>query len=104
MGNTPLFRIKSLSEETGCEIWAKAEVNLSLWAPKPSSLLSSPTSHRTRRDCNCRRLMIVVRGTVYERGRREPQGPSSFEYYQYGKLQNEQVGTLRFDGSENLLA
>ncbi|MCJ1468486.1 hypothetical protein MMC07_007115 [Pseudocyphellaria aurata] len=25
VGNTPLFRIKSLSEETGCEIWAKAE-------------------------------------------------------------------------------
>ncbi|MCJ1423744.1 hypothetical protein MMC29_001628 [Sticta canariensis] len=28
VGNTPLFRIKSLSEATGCEIWAKAEVNL----------------------------------------------------------------------------
>lgn len=27
VGNTPLFRIKSLSEATGCEIWAKAEVN-----------------------------------------------------------------------------
>lgn len=26
IGNTPLFRIKSLSEETGCEILAKAEV------------------------------------------------------------------------------
>lgn len=26
VGNTPLFRIKSLSEETGCEIFAKAEV------------------------------------------------------------------------------
>ena len=26
IGNTPLFKIKSLSEETGCEIFAKAEV------------------------------------------------------------------------------
>jgi cysteine synthase A len=26
IGNTPLFRIKSLSDETGCEILAKAEV------------------------------------------------------------------------------
>lgn len=26
VGNTPLFRIKSLSEETGCDILAKAEV------------------------------------------------------------------------------
>lgn len=26
VGNTPLFRIKSLSDETGCEIFAKAEV------------------------------------------------------------------------------
>ena len=25
VGNTPLFRIKSLSDETGCEILAKAE-------------------------------------------------------------------------------
>lgn len=29
IGNTPLFRIKSLSEETGCEILAKAEVSQS---------------------------------------------------------------------------
>lgn len=27
IGNTPLFRIKSLSDETGCEILAKAEVS-----------------------------------------------------------------------------
>lgn len=27
IGNTPLFRIKSLSQETGCEILAKAEVS-----------------------------------------------------------------------------
>lgn len=26
IGNTPLFRIRSLSEQTGCEILAKAEV------------------------------------------------------------------------------
>jgi cysteine synthase A len=26
IGNTPLFRIKSLSDETGCDILAKAEV------------------------------------------------------------------------------
>lgn len=29
IGNTPLFRIKSLSDETGCEILAKAEVRTS---------------------------------------------------------------------------
>ena len=29
IGNTPLFKIKSLSEETGCEILAKAEVRSS---------------------------------------------------------------------------
>ena len=40
VGNTPLFRIKSLSEETGCDIWAKAEVNLSSWTPKLSLFLS----------------------------------------------------------------
>ena len=28
VGNTPLFRIRSLSEETGCDILAKAEVRL----------------------------------------------------------------------------
>lgn len=28
VGNTPLFRIKSLSEETGCEILGKAEVDI----------------------------------------------------------------------------
>jgi cysteine synthase A len=27
IGNTPLFKIKSLSEATGCEVLAKAEVN-----------------------------------------------------------------------------
>lgn len=27
IGNTPLFRIKSLSDETGCEILGKAEVS-----------------------------------------------------------------------------
>lgn len=27
IGNTPLFRIKSLSDETGCEILGKAEVH-----------------------------------------------------------------------------
>lgn len=34
IGNTPLFRIKSLSDETGCEILGKAEVR------KPSSPLT----------------------------------------------------------------
>lgn len=28
IGNTPLLRIKSLSDETGCEILAKAEVRI----------------------------------------------------------------------------
>lgn len=28
VGNTPLFRVKSLSEETGCDILAKAEVEM----------------------------------------------------------------------------
>lgn len=31
VGNTPLFRIKSLSEETGCDILAKAEVLLRIY-------------------------------------------------------------------------
>jgi cysteine synthase A len=30
IGNTPLFKIRSLSEATGCEIYAKAEVILVL--------------------------------------------------------------------------
>ena len=30
VGNTPLFRIKSLSDETGCDILAKAEVSTKL--------------------------------------------------------------------------
>lgn len=28
VGNTPMIRIGSLSEETGCEVWAKVEVSL----------------------------------------------------------------------------
>ena len=43
IGNTPLFRIKSLSEETGCEILGKAEVRFSsvvnVQISKGSSLL-----------------------------------------------------------------
>lgn len=35
VGNTPLFRIKSLSKETGCEIFAKAEV----WGKKKHNLI-----------------------------------------------------------------
>jgi cysteine synthase A len=35
IGNTPLFKIKSLSEETGCEILAKAEVRTSPFWPSP---------------------------------------------------------------------
>lgn len=42
VGDTPLFRIESLSEETGCEIWAKAEVNLSVVDCKTSPVLLSP--------------------------------------------------------------
>jgi cysteine synthase A len=43
IGNTPLFKIKSLSEATGCEILAKAEVFLSVncWLSHFSSDLSS---------------------------------------------------------------
>lgn len=37
IGNTPLFKIKSLSDETGCEILAKAEVP---WLPCSPSWLS----------------------------------------------------------------
>lgn len=33
IGNTPLFKIKSLSSETGCDILAKAEVNCSILPP-----------------------------------------------------------------------
>lgn len=79
VGNTPLFRIKSLSEETGCEIWAKAEVNLSFVDCKA---FIPPTP---RRHYDYLHLTIVVRRTVYEWGRRESQGQSSFEYYQRGK-------------------
>jgi cysteine synthase A len=35
IGNTPLFRIKSLSDETGCEILAKAEVCALYIPPRP---------------------------------------------------------------------
>lgn len=31
VGNTPLFRVKSLSEETGCDILAKAEVEYAVY-------------------------------------------------------------------------
>lgn len=36
IGNTPLFRIKSLSDATGCEILAKAEVNSASLSLSPS--------------------------------------------------------------------
>ena len=32
IGNTPLIRIKSLSEYTGCDILVKAEVSVELWS------------------------------------------------------------------------
>lgn len=42
IGNTPLFRIKSLSDETGCEILAKAEVcKLIVGMARPNRLTSS---------------------------------------------------------------
>lgn len=49
IGNTPLIRIKSLSEETGCEILAKAEfLNGAGNSPKDrvaSSIISMVVSH-----------------------------------------------------------
>lgn len=86
VGNTPLFRIKSLSEETGCEIWAKAEVNPFSSGPPSVLFFFLSSSPSPRRDYDYRGLTVVVGGTVYERGRRESQGQSSFEYYQYGKF------------------
>lgn len=38
IGDTPLFKIKSLSDATGCEILAKAEVNRDLLKPFPIAL------------------------------------------------------------------
>lgn len=48
IGNTPLFRIKSLSEATGCEILGKAEVlPMVLWAGQTYSD-PRPVSQRSR--------------------------------------------------------
>ncbi len=62
IGNTPLFKIKSLSSETGCDILAKAEVNhrillasgdlsdslvVSQWRWRQSERQSSPRHHQS---------------------------------------------------------
>lgn len=44
IGNTPLFRIKSLSEETGCEILGKAEVCIPLYIATTTKLTTAPSS------------------------------------------------------------
>lgn len=66
IGNTPLFKIKSLSRETGCDILAKAEVRpgllpasnnssdglvVSQWRRRQSERQSSP-QHRQSGECN----------------------------------------------------
>ena len=64
IGNTPLFKIKSLSEETGCDILAKAEVRF------------------------CRRIVgfsILIVLVVSQWGWWKPQRQSSSEHYQSGK-------------------
>lgn len=70
VGNTPLFRIQSLSEETGCEILAKAEVRIG--------------GGRTLLFCSL--FGLTFWGAVYERGRRGSQGQSSVEYDHHGKF------------------
>ena len=62
IGNTPLFKIKSLSKETGCDILAKAEVSCELmtvsidlsdglvvpqWRWRQSERQSSPQHHQS---------------------------------------------------------
>lgn len=62
IGNTPLFKIKSLSSETGCDILAKAEVScrlllassdssdsfiVSQWRWRQSERQSSPQHHQS---------------------------------------------------------
>lgn len=66
IGNTPLFKIKSLSSETGCDILAKAEVSrrtllassdlsdsleVSQWRWRQSERQSSPQHHQSGK-CN----------------------------------------------------
>ena len=65
IGNTPLFKIKSLSEATGCDILAKAEVYLD-------------------RFINCLIILIVL--IVPQWGWWKPQGQSSSEHHQSGRL------------------
>ncbi|KAE8212466.1 hypothetical protein CF327_g3893 [Tilletia walkeri] len=45
IGNTPLMRINSLSDATGCEILGKAEVRLDSDEERDSSLYSYPSDH-----------------------------------------------------------
>ena len=65
IGNTPLFKIKSLSEETGCDILAKAEVYFA-------------------RIVIC--LIILIALVVPQWGRWKSQGQSSSEHHQPGRL------------------
>ena len=65
IGNTPLFKIKSLSEETGCDILAKAEV-----------YLGRPIIG----------LIILILPVVPQWGWWKPQGQSSSEHHQPGRF------------------
>ena len=64
IGRTPLFKIKSLSKETGCEILAKAEVKLRL---------------------ACDVLSMAKYRSVFERSWWHSQGPRSPQHYHYGE-------------------
>ncbi len=65
IGNTPLFKIKSLSEETGCDILAKAEVQFGRFIIG---------------------LAILIVLVVPQWGWWKPQGQSSFEHHPSGKM------------------
>lgn len=66
IGNTPLFKIKSLSDATGCEILGKAEVTINICYMQPSS-----------------NAQIVLKWRRWK-----SQRPSSFEHDHYGNSES----------------
>ena len=72
IGNTPLFKIKSLSEETGCEILAKAEV-------------------RAHKVTTCVHLISSV---VPQWWWRQSQGSCSFKHHQAGSCNYRNLNQL----------
>lgn len=66
IGDTPLIKIKSLSEYTGCDILVKAEVGL----PQCCDMV----------------FEILTCTTVSQRRREQPQGSCCFEHHRNGRL------------------